>query len=54
VVLLSCILIKIITNEGGVMLYLDTLKTVNELTNSGMDEKQARTISTMLKDLMDS
>ena len=36
------------------MLYLDTLKTVNELTNSGMDEKQARTISTMLKDLMDS
>jgi hypothetical protein len=36
------------------MLYLDTLKTVNELTNSGMDEKQARTITTMLKDLMDS
>ena len=35
------------------MLFIDTLKTVNELTNSGMDENQARTIITMLKDLMD-
>jgi len=35
------------------MLFIDTLKTVNELTNSGMDENQARTITTMLKDLMD-
>jgi hypothetical protein len=35
------------------MFFIDTLKTVNELTNSGMDENQARTITTMLKDLMD-
>lgn len=32
---------------------MDTLKTMSELTNSGMDAKQARTITTLLKDLID-
>jgi hypothetical protein len=35
------------------MIYMDTLKTMSELTNSGMDAKQARTITTLLKDLID-
>jgi hypothetical protein len=35
------------------MIYMDTLKTRSELTNSGMDAKQARTITTLLKDLID-
>lgn len=35
------------------MIYMDTLKTMSELTNSGMDAKQARTITTLLKNLID-
>jgi archaellum component FlaC len=34
------------------MLYIDTLKTLNDLTDSGMDERQAKTLVSIFNDFI--